>query len=418
MRVEEKIQRLKPETLICGIDIGKTNCCARFCDFRGMEVYKKVWFDRTKNLDVIGCQITAAMYKENKTDVIVAFEPTGHYWLNIDKYFKDRDIETALMPTKTVKDEKDSYDGQPIKSDPRDALLIARLTSQGKYVKPIERDEIYQDIYSGYRLYNDKQTELNRIKNKIHVWNDKYFPELEHVYKIDSVAINAIYENQLLPKEIVNMSEEEFMMLMTENNHYAKKTSIIKVKELASKTSGIKPDKYTKKEINDLYKRYQEISTEIEELKKELIELASQIDYVEKAVEICGIGYISMVGIIAETGDLNNYEHAKQVLKMSGLSLKESSSGQKKGKKSISKRGRSILRRNLKQIGIALVGKNSFFMQLHNYYTTQRQQCLTKLISVNAIIRKFVYILMSLVKNKESFNEEKARKESCILSNI
>ena len=214
------------------------------------------------------------------------------------------------------------------------------------------------------------------------------------------------------------MSEEEFISLMIENNHYAKKEAIIKVKELASKTSGIKPDKYTKKEIKDLYKRYQEVLTEIEELKSELIELASQIDYVEKAVEISGIGYISMIGIIAETGDLNNYEHAKQVLKMSGLSLKENSSGQKKGKKSISKRGRSILRRNLKQIAIALVGKNSFFMQLHNYYTTQRQRSLTKLISLNAIIRKFVYILMSLVKNKEVFNEEKARKESYILSNI
>lgn len=57
-------------------------------------------------------------------------------------------------------------------------------------------------------------------------------------------------------------------------------------------------------------------------------------------------------------------------------------------------------------------------MQLHNYYTTQRGNCLTKLISINAIIRKFVYILMAIVKNKESFNEEKARKESCILSSI
>lgn len=415
-KVNEKITRITSDTLICGIDIGKTNCCARFCDYRGLEVYHKVWFDRTKDLDVIGCNISTAMYKENKTDVIVAFEPTGHYWLNIDKYFKDCNQETVLMPTKTVKDEKDSYDGQPIKSDPRDAILIARLTSQGKYVKPIERSDIYQDIYSGYRLYDDRQKELNRVKNKIHVWNDKYFPELEHVYKIDSVGIKAIYENQLLPNEIAEMDEDFFAKLMKENNLRANKNSMKKVKELASKTSGIKLDKYTKKEIKDLYKRYQEILTEIEELKSELIELASQIDYVEKAVEICGIGYISMIGIIAETGDLNNYEHAKQVLKMSGLSLKESSSGQKKGKKHISKRGRSVLRRNLKQIGIALVGKNSFFMQLHNYYTTQRQQCLTKIISVNAIIRKFVYILMALVKNKESFDEEKARKESCILS--
>ena len=153
---------------------------------------------------------------------------------------------------------------------------------------------------------------------------------------------------------------------------------------------------------------------ELEEYEKELIELASQIDYVEKAIEITGIGYMSMAGIIAETGDLKNYEHAKQVLKMSGLSLKESSSGQKKGKKHISKRGRSKLRRNLKQIGICLVGKNNFFLQLHNYYTTQREHPLTKLISINAIIRKFMYILMAIVRNGNSFDEEKAIRESCI----
>ena len=103
MRVNERIERITQDTLICGIDVGKTKCCARFCDFRGLEVYHKVWFDRTENLDKIGCHVTAAMSKENKTDVIIAFEPTGHYWLNIDKYFKDCGQETVLMPTYTVK---------------------------------------------------------------------------------------------------------------------------------------------------------------------------------------------------------------------------------------------------------------------------------------------------------------------------
>ena len=417
MRVEEKIERITEDTLICGIDVGKTNCCVRFCDYRGKEVYKKVWFDRTKNLDVIGCQITEAMYKTNKKDVLISFEPTGHYWLNIDKYFKDCGQETVLMPTKTVKNEKDSYDGNPAKSDPRDAMLIARLTSEGKYVKPIERDELYQDIYSGYRLYEDRKKELNRIKNKIHAWNDKYFPEMEHVYKIDSIGIKPIYMNALLPSDIKEMSIEDFTQMMTKDNLRARRASIRRIKEMSEKTSGIKPDKYTKKEIKYLYDRYLTLIEEMKEIEKELIELASKIDYVERAVEICGVGYMSMIGIIAETGDLNNYDHAKQVLKMSGLSLKETSSGQKKGKKSISKRGRPLLRRNLKLIGIALVGKNSFFMQLHNYYTTQRENKLTKLISINAIIRKFVYILMALVKNKESFDEKKAIRESIILSN-
>lgn len=416
MRVNEKIEQITENTIICGIDVGKTNCCARFCNYRGLEVYKKVWFDRTKDLDVIGAHITAASHLTGLNNVIVAFEPTGHYWLNINKYFKDNEIETVLMPTQTVKQEKGVHDGGMVKSDPVDAMLIARLTSEGKYVKPIERDELYQNLYSGYSEYEDINKEINRTINKIHVWNDKYFPELEHVYKVNSVAIKAIYENQLLPCEIAEMNEEEFIQIMTENNSRAKKSAIKKIYELARKTSGIIPDAFTKRSIKRLYERYQKLLKELEEIKKELIELASQIDYVEEAVKIPGVSYISVIGIIAETGDLNNYEHAKQVLKMSGLSLKETSSGQKKGKRHISKRGRAKLRRNLKQTGISLVRNNSFFLQLHTYYTTQRENKLSKLISINAIIRKFVYILMALVKNKDSFDEEKAIRESCILS--
>lgn len=414
MRVNEKIERITPDTLIWGIDVGKTKCCARFCDYRGLEVYHKVWFDKTENLDAIGCQITAAMYKENKNDVIIAFEPTRHYWLNIDKYFKDCGQETVLMPTYTVKQSKEQYDQNPTKSDPKDALLIARLTGEGKYVKSIERNDLYQDIYSGYNIYDDIGKEINRIRNKIHVWNDKYFPEIEKVYKIDSVGVKPIYENQLLPNEIKDMTLEAFTEIMTKDNSRANKKSIIKLKELCEKSNGINSDAFTKKEIKRLYERFIELLKELEEWEKELIKLASQIDYVEKAVEITGIGYMSMVGVIAETGDLKNYEHAKQVLKMSGLSLKESSSGQKKGKKHISKRGRAKLRRNLKQIGICLVGKNNFFLQLHNYYTTEREHPLTKLVSINAIIRKFMYILMAIVKSGKSFDEEKAKEESCI----
>ena len=415
-KVSEKIERIKEETLVCGIDLAKKDCCARFVDYRGMEVYRKVWFDRTEDLDVIGAHITAAMHKENKTDVIVAFEPTGHYWLNVDKYFKDQKIETVLMPTYTVKQEKEVYDQNPAKSDPKDAFLIAKLTTEGKYVKPIEREEIYQNIYSGYRIYDDIQKEMNRIKNKIHTWNDKYFPEVEKVFKIDSIGIKPIYENQLLPNEINDMELTKFEEIMKKDNSRISKTKIKQLKDLCKKSNAINADEFTKYEIKRLYERFIELEEELIEITKKLIELASQIDYVEKLVEMPGINYVSVIGIIAETGDLNNYDHAKQVLKMSGLSLKENSSGQKKGKKHISKRGRSKLRRNLKQIGISLVRNNNFFLQLHNYYTTQRTNPLKKSISVNAVMRKFVYIMLAIAKTNESFDADKAMKQSPIFS--
>ena len=118
MRVNEKIEKITEDTLIVGIDVGKTNCCMRFCDYRGREVYKKVWFDRTKDLKFLGAYITAGMHETGLTKVIVAFEPTGHYWLNINKYLNDNGIETVLMPTQTVKQEKGVHDQEMVATFP------------------------------------------------------------------------------------------------------------------------------------------------------------------------------------------------------------------------------------------------------------------------------------------------------------
>ena len=164
------------------------------------------------------------------------------------------------MTTYTVKQSKEQYDQNPTKSDTKDALLIARLTSEGKYVKPIERNAVYQDIYAGYQIYDDIQKEINRIKNKIHVWNDKYFTELEHVYKITSVSIKPIYENELLPNEIKNMTLDEFMELMIKDHPRSNKDSIRKLKELCKKTNSINPDGFTKYEIKRLYERYEQLT--------------------------------------------------------------------------------------------------------------------------------------------------------------
>ena len=121
-----------------------------------------------------------------------------------------------------------------------------------------------------------------------------------------------------------------------------------------------------------------------------------------------------MIGIISECGNLNNYSHYKQVMKMAGLGLKENSSGMKKGRKHINKRGRSQLRKTLKLAALSLIKHNDVFKSLHLYYTQQRERRLEKLVSVNAIIHKFVRVMMSLVKNKEKFSKERMINESCI----
>ncbi|WP_376775292.1 IS110 family transposase [Cohnella nanjingensis] len=46
----------------------------------------------------------------------------------------------------------------------------------------------------------------------------------------------------------------------------------------------------------------------------------------------------------AEVGDLTCYDHGQQIIRLAGLNMKENSSGKRKGKTGITKRGRSRLR--------------------------------------------------------------------------
>ena len=319
-----------------------------------------------------------------------------------------------IVSTYATKQSKEFDDNSPTKSDPKDALVIAKLVTEGRYSESIQREGIYQEISDGYSIMQDINEEIIRIKNKIHNWNDRYFPEVELVYDINSREYEELAKLTLTPTDITQMSLDDLTNKLTENNHYASKNKIGIIKTLAEASVGIDASDYSKKEIKRLITRLRELTDEKEELQKDLEIKVSEIDYAKNLVEITGISYGHMIAIISECGDLNNYDHYKQVMKMAGLGLKENSSGTKKGRKHINKRGRSQLRRILKLAALSLIKNNDAFKSLHKYYTEKRERCLEKLVSVNAIIHKFVRIMMAIVKNGEKFSKEKMIEESII----
>lgn len=415
MRENQKLKRIKEDTIVIGIDIAKKKHYARLVDYRGELLYKTISFDNNKaGFEKLIGTINIVKEKTMKGDVIVGCEPTGHYWFNLRDYLKSKGIELVIVSTYATKNAKEFDDNNPTKSDPKDALVIAKLVTEGRYSEPVQREGVYQEINSGEERIQYLTEEIVRLKNKIHRWNDIHFPEIENVYSINSREYEEYAKLALTPKEIEEMTTEELTIKLTENNHYASKDKIGLIKTLSEISVGCEANDYDKRDLQVLIKRLIEVTKEKEELQKELESKASKIDYVKKVVEISGIGYGQMIPIISECGDLNNYSHYKQIMKMAGLGLKENSSGNKKGRKHINKRGRSELRKNLKLAALSLINHNDVFKSLHKYYTEKRERRLEKLVSVNAIIHKFVRIMMSLVKNKESFSKEKMISESCI----
>ena len=81
-----------------------------------------------------------------------------------------------------------------------------------------------------------------------------------------------------------------------------------------------------------------EINHKLEEVENELHEKCKEIPNAENLLEIKGVGESILTGIIAEIGDINRFDDAKEIQKLSGLSLLVSSSGKHNGQMRISYR--------------------------------------------------------------------------------
>ena len=140
-------------------------------------------------------------------------------------------------------------------------------------------------------------------------------------------------------------------------------------------------------------------------IERELIDKLKVTEEYKYIISIRGVGYITAAIILGEVGSFDNFSNPGQIRKLAGLNLKESSSGKKKGKKSISKRGRKLLRHGLYRIAIVSIVNNEAFRRLYRYKVDVCKK--NKMVAIVSIALKILRIMFSLVKHKEIYDPNK-----------
>lgn len=100
-------------------------------------------------------------------------------------------------------------------------------------------------------------------------------------------------------------------------------------------------------ELKQILERLEFIKKQIMEIEQTLKVRIKEVPKVETLLSLPAIGEISLGAILGEVGDMQQYHSAQQIIKLAGLNLYEISSGQSRGIKRISKRGRPLLRQTL-----------------------------------------------------------------------
>lgn len=405
-----KINQVTEQTLVIGIDIAKYNHYATFVDERGRVLKKAFLVKQTrKGFEQFYQEVLEGMKEFKKSDVLVGVEPTGHYWMNLAYFLEDYGIPLVIVNPMHVKRVKELDDNLQTKNDKKDALTIARLMKDGRFSHPKLLRDLAADIRSCFTLEQALIDDRTTLKNKIHRWVDKYFPELFQIFSDFGAMVLGVLETTPLPAELVNMTPEELADQCAKASHMKQRrpklaADVIKV---AHTSIGINVAPWgAKREIQCLIRQYRLIEEELAMVVQETESLIIQTADYEYLASFPGISRGTITGLLAEIGSFNDFESPRQLIKLAGLTLRENSSGTHRGEKKISKRGRRRLRALLFKAMRPILRNNLAFMKLHQYYTQRPKNPLRKKESMVVLCSKLLKILHALCTKKRKFNGE------------
>ena len=405
----EKINQVSENTLVIGIDTAKHKHFACAIDDRG-RVLQKSFRIVQSHLGFEGFyeRLMALRTAHKKQEILVGFEPTGHYWMNLAAFLTNYGIPFVMVNPMHVNRSKELDDNLQTKNDQKDALVIARLMRDGRFSYPRILEGVEAELRNGATLRSKIQEDLNALQNRMIRWLDRFFPEFTHVFKSFGKMAYAVLEMTPLPSDIKGKSPEELLFLYRQVEGM-KSPQLPKAKrlvEVAQNSIGLTEGLVMAKfEIATLLSQHKLMQVQLDELTIQLVELAKQMTDYDYLASVPGIGDVTIVDLLSEVGSLTQYAHPRQLIKLAGLTLRENSSGQQKGQKRISKRGRRKLRSLLFRVMMPLIQHNSAFKQLHEYYTTRTVNPLRKKQSIIVLCGKLLKVLHALCKKKTMFNE-------------
>ena len=408
----KKINQVKETTMVVGIDVGSVKHYFRAFNWRGIELTKKpIPFSNSKEgFTAFSAEVVRLMEQNGLEEAMVGFEPTGHYWFNLGQFLSGKNIKFVMVNPLHVNKTKELDDNSPSKNDCKDPRVIANLVREGRYFFTYMPTGVFAELRNASNRRFVLTEELIRTKNRLQKWIAVYFPEYKGIYThIDAKGGMLVLKTAPTPEEIIKLGVDGVIQIWKEaklrgNGHKKAMLIVNAASQSIGLTEGLEE---ARMEIQDLIEDYELQMKRLEKVNSLIENLCKQIKYVDKLLEIKGIGIITVAGFIAEVGDITRFDNAKELQKLAGLELVADSSGKHNGKTRISKRGRKRLRYLLVQAAVSVIGKNDEFRQIHEYYTTRKNNPLKKMQSLIAVACKLIRVFYVILTKGRSYDASK-----------
>jgi transposase len=274
-----------------------------------------------------------------------------------------------------------------------------KATSQAPLYFVMEATGVYYENLAYYLTERHQKVIVilpNKTKNYSKTLNIKSKTDKLDAQMITQFGLERQMQLWQLPSPIMKALKS-----LTREYHSIKTMAAQVKNQLHAKEYSYQPLKQSLKRTQTVLSVFQKQLKEIEQQIKELVEKDPDLnDRINKTGKIEGVGFMTIVSIIAETNGFALIQNAKQLASYAGLDVVYNESGLKKHKTSISKKGNRFLRQAVYMPAISACKYNPRLKQLYIRLVTKKN---IKKVAIIAVARKLLILIYTIFRKNVDY---------------
>jgi transposase len=407
MTPDEKIAYARSFIAHVGVDTGKVSHALVVSGADGRRSKPLTVKVSRESFDQADAHILSLVPPATTRDkVLVGLEFAGQYGYTLAHDLAKRGYPVVNVLPSVTKRMKEVEDNSPLKTDGKDATLIARLVAEGKFV----RFPLLDPTFAALRHLTVNRHRLTvegvRLKNRLQSLLDLGWPEFLPLFNDNLMARTpqAILARWPLPEDLLGAPTRTLVRVVREaSRNHIDRDRIRALLASAKATVGVRTGAdERRREMLQVLDRLALLREQVGEVELWLASAVESCPPARALATVPEVGIVCAASIVSELGMPDDYEHPRQVLKLAGMNLIEKSSGLLKGRRRQSKRGRPLLRRQLYLLAGRWCQTRGLYRSYYEALLARNGGLRTK--AVCAVSRKLVPMLLTVMQSREPFD--------------
>ena len=384
--------------LYVGIDVAKNkHDVAVIDDLVSSMIQPFTFTNNREGFLVLHIQLQTLIRQTNQ-EVKIALEDTGHYCFNLLAFLKINAYQTYSYNPILINKFAKAQSLRKTKTDKKDAMTIAKKLKSDVLEAKVEQfkaDEATQELkfLTRHRTrFTKKQSDLKVQYTRI---LDILFPELAEIANKHNQFVYAMLKSYPTPQKIARAKETSLLKIPR-----LSASRVADIREAAKQTIGISSFAL-EMELVQTIQMIEAYEKQIQLVDKEINRLMVNLD--SPITTITGIGERLGSVILAEIGNIHDFDKPSKLQAYAGLepSIYESGSIDKTGK--MVKRGSSHLRWALLETArIAAIHSPVF----REYMRKKQAEGKNFRVALSHVAKKIIRVLYHLLKTNQPFDEK------------